>query len=100
MNYQDFIVFYSTNYPFLSSLTIMFLTYFSIQVLRFTIMDLSGNARIVRNQEKIIEILEENNTYLAQIANNTKMKDECDCFEDEPIDDNDWDMVFRWEYEK
>jgi len=59
-----------------------------------------GNARIVKNQEKIIEILEENNTYLAQIANNTKMKDECDCFEDEPIDDNDWDMVFRWKYEK
>ena len=100
MNYQDFIVFYSTNYPFLSSVTIMFLTFFLIQVLRFTIMDLSGNARIVKNQEKIIEILEENNTYLAQIANNTKMKGECDCFEDEPIDDNDWDTVFRWEYEK
>ena len=74
----------------------MFLTYFLIQVLRFTIMDLSGNARIVRNQEKIIEILEENNTYLAQIANNTSMSNECYCFEDEPIDSNDWNMSFRW----
>lgn len=96
MNYQDFIVFYSTNYPFLSSVTIMFLTYFLIQVLRFTIMDLSGNARIVKNQEKIIEILEENNTYLEKIATNTSTSNKCDCFEDEPIDSNDWNMSFRW----
>lgn len=67
-----------------------------IQVLRFTIMDLSGNARIVKNQEKIIEILEENNTYLEKIATNTSTSNKCDCFEDEPIDSNDWNMSFRW----